>query len=1083
MVTGPSDQNREKKHVLIVDDNPDNLGLLLSILPEQLYAVHAATSGEGALRIVDVTLPDLILLDIMMPGMDGYQVCNHLKEQPRTRDIPVIFISAIDQIVDKAKAFAQGGVDYITKPFQSEEVLMRVEAHLGLRSQQQRLQERIDERTAEVAKLNARLEQEVAERKQLHSRLTGLESVSPASIIESRLTPPGSERLLPIPRLENKFDAACACRVVSLVAPAGYGKSTTLTRLRSLMASRKIPCAWLSLDSEVNDDAHFLQYLLATFQHALPAVGPFASSGPPIHLSTALSALSEDLSDLGDIALFLDDFHLMESKSIHAMMNWFIMYGPPNLRFFISSRTALPLRLSRLRLSNAVYEFTMADLSLHLEEVGPFVTTVSDHKLGSTQINLLHRSTEGWPAGLQLAALALKNGEDVTEFVEEFSGRDKDVIAYIGEIVLARTPDKLVEFLSSTALFERFSHELCKTLLPDEDPLELIQQVQARNLFLISIDREHRWFRYHPLFADYLKSRFMLRSPDQVNRLYGRGSQWFEGQGLVHEAIRYALAGNDFERAVDLVAKSAFEMIQRRGDHATLIDWIKLLPAQYIERRPQVRLAYAWSLIFTHRFAEADAEIAILERGAGLVAVSGKSRQEALPDNLVLQKLRIVRGTYFGLTDQLARAEPLCTEWLARSGKTNSMNVGSAQFVLGYVAHLRHDYASARRQYLGVKILYERAQSDYGLAWVAALSAVTALEEGDALEAERILVPACEAATKTLGQHAQSTAMLALLLSRVRYEQNRIGEAEKILNEALVAASGHGVVETIFAGCFTKARLLVLTGLADQADAWLCEAISAANRVHLLRLSRDLELERIAIYLANGQVDRARQAFSSVCTVYAGEINADDAIELHTIEIRLQLASRQTERSQIFLNKLLANARSQGRNFHVVKLLCLKAILQADRGTRDEAMRTLDEALAIGMAGGLCRVFVDEGARIGELLRQMAERREVLQKGASPDPDLVYLHRIVNAFGNNADGQILVLPTTPAADPLRKEDFSERELEILKLVASGLGNRDLAARLFLSEATVKWHLHNVYVKLNVSNRSSAVARARALLQG
>jgi len=380
-----------------------------------------------------------------------------------------------------------------------------------------------------------------------------------------------------------------------------------------------------------------------------------------------------------------------------------------------------------------------------------------------------------------------------------------------------------------------------------------------------------------------------------------------------------------------------------------------------------------------------------------------------------------------------------------------------------------------------VKDLYERAQSDYGLAWVAALSAVTVLEEGNVSEAERILVPACETSAKILGQNAQCTAMLSLLLGRVRYEQNRIEEAENILEEAITIASGHGVVETIFAGCFTKARLLVLKGQANEADAWLCEGIASANRVKLLRLSRNLALERIAIYLENGQVERANQAFSALGRTYASETRENDTIELRTMELKLQLAGGNTGQSQLLLSKWVANARAQGRNLYLVKLLCLKAVLQADKGNRDEALRTLDEALAIGLAGGLCRIFVDEGPRIGELLCQILKRRDSVQLGDSQDPTLAYIRRIVKAFGNNAAAENLA-PSANIIAPLKKEDFSEREVEILKLVASGLGNRDLAARLFLSEATVKWHLHNIYVKLNVSNRSGAVARARAFLQ-
>jgi len=522
MVNASGGLSDARKRILIVDDKPDNLRLLINILPTQIYIVHPASSGEAALRFLQTSLPDLILLDIMMPGLDGYQVCNILKENQRTNTIPVIFISAGDQMTDKAKAFARGGIDYITKPFQPEEVLMRINAHLALRNQQKCLEERIAERTAEVARLNARLEHEVAERKQAQERVASLESVTMPTLIDSKLTPPVVDRLMPIARLEEKFEAACACHVITLVAPAGYGKSTTMARLRGFVEAKRTPVAWISLDAEHNQLRRFAHYLTASLQRAHPGIVGTANpalvdpadSEPDIY--GFLNSLNQNLAEVReDIAIFLDDYHLVENEAVHGAMNWLIANAPPNLRLVISSRAALPLRLSKLRLTHDLYEITASDLSLTVEEARPFVEAVSGRALNDSQIKLLHSRTEGWPAGLQLASLALQGGEHVTEFIEEFSGTDKDVTAYLGEIVLAQLPKRLAHFLDCTALFDRFSLALCLEIVPEE-ARRLLEQVQANNLFLIPLDRDRQWFRYHQLFADYLRSRFTLHSPEKA---------------------------------------------------------------------------------------------------------------------------------------------------------------------------------------------------------------------------------------------------------------------------------------------------------------------------------------------------------------------------------------------------------------------------------------------------------------------------------------------------------------------------------------------------------------------------------------
>jgi PAS domain S-box-containing protein len=167
----------EPGSILIVDDSTANLQLLTGILKEQGYVVHPASDGKLALRFLRASMPDLILLDIKMPGMDGFEVCSLLKADERTRKIPIIFISVLEGERDKVKAFQAGGVDYIAKPFHPEEVLARVENQLRLRELTEELEQKVSERTEELTQTNQRLQEEITERRRAQEALSKSEAL------------------------------------------------------------------------------------------------------------------------------------------------------------------------------------------------------------------------------------------------------------------------------------------------------------------------------------------------------------------------------------------------------------------------------------------------------------------------------------------------------------------------------------------------------------------------------------------------------------------------------------------------------------------------------------------------------------------------------------------------------------------------------------------------------------------------------------------------------------------------------------------------------------------------------------------
>ncbi|MDB5763396.1 MAG: hypothetical protein JWQ21_2391 [Herminiimonas sp.] len=908
-------------------------------------------------------------------------------------------------------------------------------------------------------------------------------------LIKGKLFPTQlSPHLLPMPRLEQKIDKVSIPRLTSLIAPAGYGKTTSLTTQRSLVESKGMRTGWVNLDSDDNDPIRFLRYVISALQRAQPNLGRHALAQASHGVSSAEKAMllsfCTDLTKIDDeLALFLDDYHAIENKAVHGIMNWLILHTPRNLKIFIASRTHLPLNLSKLRIAEDINEINVQDLSLHLNETGAFVKVVSGREITDGQIKLLHGRTEGWLAGLQLASLALKEVSDATEFINTFSGNDYNITSYLGEIVLSQLPDKVSAFLMRTALFNRFSAEFCKVVLAESDAVQMIEWIKERNLFLIPLDRRHRWYRYHHLFADYLKERFIFPYPHETHRLYQAASVWLEQNGFIGEAVRYAFATRNYVRSADLIEKYTYHMVRQGDEQRTTVQgWLAELPESYLEQRPALKIVHIWSLMFSRDYLKADNELKKLERLAASPEMGASSL--GLP-----RKTLSLRSQLCLLTDQLLLGRQKCEEWLALWKTSSHYEAGLVKAMLGYNAYITryYDYTEALECFASARHSFQQCDSYYGIAWLDVLQMWVTLDQGNIVEVERILDQGYSRALEKLGARFHGSAQFALIRAQICYERNKLDEAERMLERAFLSADQHALTDSSLAADLTQARILWLRGNRNEADDFLAQSAATAKQLGLGRLLRTLTAERIHLHLKNGLTERALRIAHVLgfnATNIDGKVSRDlanDDIATRIVEIRLQLATNQTAKTHLVLRDLLAQARRHGCNTWMIRLLCLKAALQVKHGNRDEARRFLDEALLIGASRGQCRTFVDEGMLIQQLLQEIWERRMRLKTddaGVAPREYLMYL---LQAF-DKASAPTSAPYRPPAADspPVQDNAFSERELQILRLADSGLGNRDLAAQLFLSEATIKWHLHNVYVKLNVNNRSGAIARAREL---
>lgn len=914
-----------------------------------------------------------------------------------------------------------------------------------------------------------------------------------ALLIESKLVPPQLEaRLLARARLSTLLQAGVARRLVSLTAPAGYGKTTALAQLVAQLEALGAPCAWLSLDAEDNDPLHFMRYLAAALHRADDQLGRSAlaqmDSGTMVSLDAVVAALLHEL--LGHphrLLVMLDDFHLVQADDVHRKLEWLMSHLPAHIGFVIASRRQLPFALAQMRLRGELLELDTAHFGLGLDETADFVDRVSGMALDRHQLQTLHERTEGWIAGLQLASLALRESQDKAAFLAAFSGTDRDITDYLGEQVLESLRPALREFLLDTAPLNRFCAELCDEVLEREDSRAMLAEVQARHLFLSELDRSRTWFRYHHLFADYLRERGRERAAAHTRRICLRASEWFDRRHLPHEAVRYAFEAQDLERAADLVAAFSAELVQHRGEHATLLAWLARLPQRLVQARPRIRTGHAWSLVLTRRHAEADAELRALE-SLGDSSPTGAQDDDGDAVRCVVEMIRCV---YYALSDQPLRAKAAGEAWLRHWPQAEAFRTGVVANVVAAGCCATDEFEAGMQALAIARRAFEECDAHYGLAWASALATLIAMRRGDGLQALEQAQQGMLTVERSLGVASYAGSMLTLLAAEVCYELNELGQAQRYLDLGLPFIDEHGLVEMSTAGYLTRARLRRLQGDTAGADACLLEGESLGHRLRLPRLARILAAERCTLRLVTGAsadalrlarsygfLESEAPALSPAPWRADDEPPAEDSVDL--LRLRLRLARAQGADALGALADAIRRAQRQGHQAQLARLLALRALQQHRSLDRAQALRTLQEALAIGARAGLLRSLVELDPQLMDLIDALVAARPAGASGPAdtqPVP-LAYLQQLLQAAGRPS---IAAVPGAQAdSDAAPRVALTERELKVLRLLQAGLGNREVAQSLFLSEATVKWHLHNIFSKLGVKNRTGALARAQQI---
>lgn len=895
-------------------------------------------------------------------------------------------------------------------------------------------------------------------------------------ILTTRLfIPPLRPEVVLRPRLLELLDEGLRSKLVIVSASAGFGKTTIVSQW---LAETGLPAAWISLDSGDSDLPRFLDYFVAALQKFSPTLGQQgadATASVPAPLETTLTAIINDIALIkDDFVLVLDDYHEVDSKAVDEALGFLLDHLPPQMHLVLTTREDPQLPLARLRAGGQLVELRDGDLRFTLEETTSFLNDAMELELSTSDLASLEARTEGWIAGLQLAALSLRGRDDRTDFVRAFTGDNRYIVDYLIEEVLDRQTEEVRGFLLRTSLLERLSAPLCDALLEVSRSKELLASLDRSNLFLIALDDQRRWFRYHHLFADVLHAHIIQEFPEEVSPLHQRASAWFEENGFPREAIQHALAAENFERSAALI-EIEYPAMDAEFRTSTWLGWFDALPEKIIRHRPVLLVNAGWSHL---NAGDLDSGELWLDRGEELLLAEAEEKR-LIADAGQFEMLGATIATARAYISQSRGDIPTCIdhardalERLPEKAGIQRGQVGSllalAYWTLGDLDAAQQSFTTAQESMLRGGSVHFAVTMTYALADLAIL-------RGRLDEAREVY----ESSLRLIEKEApgiQGTSEIFLGFCELAIERGELDEAEAHLVRSEELGASQGLPNWAYRSGLIKSRLAEARGDYAQALACLDEA-APHYYVNPVPDMSPIAALRARLALKEGRLDDARR------WVEESGLRADDQAEfirefeyITLARFLLAQGGEVLSAALMLLQRLLESAQSGGRSRRVVEILLLRALAfqMSERGT--EATTELGRALDIAASEGFVQVFVDDGAAIVPLLKKAV--REEHQSALVSRVSAALAARETPAAGRKSVS--FDTARARAADLVLPEPLSQRELEVLKLIEEGLSNKQICERLFISLSTVKGHNLRIFGKLDVKRRTEAVAKAKKL---
>jgi LuxR family transcriptional regulator, maltose regulon positive regulatory protein len=855
-----------------------------------------------------------------------------------------------------------------------------------------------------------------------------------------------------IERLNEGLSASCKLTLIS--APAGFGKTTLVSEW---LTGCGRPAAWLSLDERDNDPARFISYLVAALQTIQTGIGEgllaALQSPQPLQIETILTTLLNEISTIPEnFLLILDDYHLIDSQPVDQSLAFLIEHQPPQMHLLIATREDPHLPVSRLRARGQCTELRAADLRFTPDEAAEFLNQVMGLNLSAEDITVLDMRTEGWIAGLQLAALSMQGHKDTAGFIQSFTGSHRFVMDYLLEEVLHQQPESIQAFLLRTSILDRMCGPLCDAVLldPSIPGQATLEHLERANLFIVPQDNERRWYRYHHLFGDLLRKRLgQSLTPEGVAELHIHASEWHENNDLMLEAFRHAAAAHDIERAVRLMESKKMPL-HLRGTATAILDWLESLPKTVLDARPELWWMQAAMLLIIGQLLGVEEKLQATEAALALAARQGATLDETTRD--LIGRIAAARAN---VAIMYSQAETILVQGRRALEYLHPDNLSVRALAtrsLGYAHYIQGDLAEAGRAYTEAYSLAQAAGEIIDIS-------LASIRLGQVQESENQLRLAAETYRRVLpliDEYSPHNAPVVYLgLARIYYEWNDLDAAEQYGEKSLQLARQYDqVIDRLVLSEVFLASLKLARGDAAGAMDKIMQAEQTSRLKNYTYRLPDIAYTRARIHLFQGNVDEAAQ------------LAQNNVMPL--MQARVLIARGNPSEALALVEPQRQQAEEKRLPQRLLQVMAVQSVVLFAQGDKDKAVQVFAEALALAEPGGYIRLFVDEGDAMAELLSAAAAL------GIRPD----YVGQLLAAFKGEMKDE------RPAASvpgsSLLIEPLSQRELEILKLIAQGLSNREIGGRLFLALDTVKGHNRKIFDKLQVQSRTEAVARAREL---
>jgi LuxR family maltose regulon positive regulatory protein len=883
--------------------------------------------------------------------------------------------------------------------------------------------------------------------------------------------PPVGPAIVPRPHLLERLDEGLTRKLTLISAPAGFGKTMLLSEW---IGQRELPAAWLSLDDSDNDAARFLAYVVAAVNTISSAIDNTILSElhlpQPQSVRQALHALTNQLAGISNqFVLVLDDYHVIQTQAIHDALTFLLDHLPPRMHVIIATRADPPLPMSRLRGSGQLIELRAADLRFGLEEVKEFLGQATGLALPQEDVAALTAYTEGWIAGLQMTTLTLQGQQDVSGFVRSLAGSNRYILDYLSEEVLQRQQEDSQAFLLQTSILGRLCSSLCEAVTNHHDSQIMLENLERANLFVVPMDDERCWYRYHRLFADLLVKRLHQVQPDRVCELHRRASIWYERHDNSPEAIEHALLANDHERAGRLI-ETITESMWGRGEHATLLRWLNTLPDSLVHSWPQLCIVQALAFFMAGRFEETDRHLQIAEdllnlpshESGALVAHGRLSHQEQAG---MIATVRALMASFQGDTSTVIQRARQALDYLPEH---NVIWRSNAAVALGNAHTLRWEWSAAHQAFTQAHTAGKMTGNFYQMLLAAVKLATIQVYQGQLQQSMALCQQYAQRLNEVgMPQVAIAGSLFAVYADILR-EQNRLDEALIQVNQSIKISAQANHIAGTMVGYLTLAKILLSKGDWSGVDEAIdhFDRLTPPNDVIPIWIIGSGVYWKTRVWITQGRWGAIEQLFEEF------EVGKDDpAVESGGVYpefgkdlafIHWLIVRRELEEAAARLESMHRVATSTGSVWFEIEIAILQALVFHAQHDVERAMTIFERALALAEPEGFFRMFVDRGFSMPALLYEAAAR------GIAP----------------NYTGSLLAaLPFSEIASKQRSlivEPLSEREIEVVRLMAAGASNPEIAQQLVIATNTVKKHINHIFGKLSVTSRTQAVARARQL---